>query len=170
MNYHDEEILLSISCRINSYDKSIPDCMCALVLTPKHIYALEDNYDGTYTEHIVLETKSIIGVAINKPFADSLGKYHTFRRGYASFDGIPYGDSELGKAIVGSLDRSKKQEQEEELRRRPGNNGNKNKKFFMIDYNDSEGNREQVYFDDFSKFDARRFVSKFNRLKKSMQQ
>lgn len=161
--YNDEEIIGELYCRIDTYDKTIPDCMCALVMTTENVYAIEDNYDGTYTEHIKIAMKNVNDIVIDKPFADTLGKYHIFRRGRSAYDGVAYGDSEIGKAIVGSLDQSKKQKQQEEQERMSGNNGNKNKKFFLIDYNNEKGQKDKVYFDDFSMLDAKYFIKKYNK-------
>lgn len=39
-----------------------PDCMCDLLLTDSFFYVLEDNYDGTHTEHFAIPLRWIVSV------------------------------------------------------------------------------------------------------------
>ena len=57
----------SISARIHPTDKNLPDCMCILVLTERHLFIIEDNYDGTFTDHYVIGIKYIEDIIESAP-------------------------------------------------------------------------------------------------------
>lgn len=40
-----------------------PDCMCRLVTSERYLFVLEDNYDGTYTEHFFIPMDKILNMA-----------------------------------------------------------------------------------------------------------
>ena len=65
--YNTEKVLDNISARIRPIDKNIPDCICMLVLTEEHFYVIEDNYDGSYTEHYVIDVSLIKDIRLGIP-------------------------------------------------------------------------------------------------------
>ncbi len=66
-DYMKDNILISIKARIHPVDKTIPDCICTLALSERHLYVVEDNYDGTYTEHYDIDVRYIEDIRISTP-------------------------------------------------------------------------------------------------------
>ncbi|MCL2545116.1 MAG: hypothetical protein FWE77_04275 [Clostridia bacterium] len=60
--YRDEPVLGTLAGRLVPPDNRYPDCRCELLLTELRLYVLEDNYDGTYTEHITLPIESVLRI------------------------------------------------------------------------------------------------------------
>ena len=65
--YKSEKIEFCMSARIHPTDNSIPDCVCIIALSGQHLFVIEDNYDGTYTDHFIIERKHIDDVLISVP-------------------------------------------------------------------------------------------------------
>ena len=67
--YRGNRVLKQASARLVPWDASKPDCICELLLTERNFYVLEDNYNGTYTEHYVFPVKEILfmGIVYNMP-------------------------------------------------------------------------------------------------------
>ena len=67
--YRGNRVLKQASARLVPWDDSKPDCICELLLTERNFYVLEDNYNGTYTEHYVFPVKEILfmGIVYNLP-------------------------------------------------------------------------------------------------------
>ena len=72
--YKGEKLLSCMSARIHPADKNIPDCKCILVLSERHLFVIEDNYDGTYTDHYNINIRQIEDVRISVP--DKTEKTH----------------------------------------------------------------------------------------------
>jgi hypothetical protein len=72
--YKGEKILICMSVRIHPADKNIPDCRCILALSERHLFIIEDNYDGTYTDHYYINVRQIEDVRISVP--DNTEKTH----------------------------------------------------------------------------------------------
>ncbi len=70
--YKGEKLLISMSARIHPADKNIPDCKCILALSERHLFVIEDNYDGTYTDHYYINVRKIEDIRISVP--DRTGK------------------------------------------------------------------------------------------------
>jgi len=60
--YRGEPILGSLIGHLVPPDDRYPDCRCALVLTRLWLYTLEDNYDGTCTEHFAIPTRDVLRI------------------------------------------------------------------------------------------------------------
>lgn len=43
--YKTENVVSELTARIHPTDHNIPDCMCNLVLTERHLFVLEDNFE-----------------------------------------------------------------------------------------------------------------------------
>ncbi len=52
--YRQEKVLAQLTARLVPPNNSYPDCMCEVLMTDRHLYVLEDNYDDTYKEHFAL--------------------------------------------------------------------------------------------------------------------
>lgn len=59
ISYRGENVVKHINARLVPPDARYPDSVCELLLTERHFYVLEDNYDGTYTEHFNLHLGQI---------------------------------------------------------------------------------------------------------------
>lgn len=58
--YHNEPVLGVCEGRLVPPDPRYPDCRCTLLLTELCLYVIEDNYDGTYTEHFVIPIEDVL--------------------------------------------------------------------------------------------------------------
>ncbi len=67
--YRGNKVYKQASARLLPWDDSKPDCICELLLTERNFYVLEDNYNGTYTEHYVFPVKEIwcMDIVYNRP-------------------------------------------------------------------------------------------------------
>ena len=72
MDYKGENIMATVSGKLNSYEKTIPDCECNIYLTDMHIFVAEDNYDGTYTDHYIFPISNVVDVLMDQPFLTSV--------------------------------------------------------------------------------------------------
>ncbi len=120
MEYHGETVLASVHAKLISYDENIPDCMCNVYLTDGHIFVLEDNYDGTYTDHVILDKTSVRDVLIEDPYRKSFND----NDGHRTFNllQILFSDNVAAQ-------KAPKQ------------------KYFTIKYTDQKGSKETLYFD-----------------------
>lgn len=57
--YHGEKVIAQLTARLVPPDDSYPDCMCEVLMTDRHLYVLEDNYDDTYQEHFAFTVGQI---------------------------------------------------------------------------------------------------------------
>ena len=64
--YKGEEILSDLTARLDPPNDYYPDCMCDLALTEYHLYVLEAEYGGTYTEHFILPISQILQFGTGK--------------------------------------------------------------------------------------------------------
>ena len=65
--YKGETVRSSMSARIHPTDATIPDCICILLLTDSHLFIIEDNFDGSYTDHYVIKTGLIEDIRLSVP-------------------------------------------------------------------------------------------------------
>ena len=73
--YKSENIIMSFNARINPTDKNVPDCMCILALSSNHLFVIEDNFDGTFFDHYIIDINMIdkIDVYEDEKFIDGHG-------------------------------------------------------------------------------------------------
>lgn len=62
--YRGYPVLSTGEARMVPPDDHYPDCLCLLMLTEQRFYVLEDNYDGSYTEHFSIPRKRIKNMTI----------------------------------------------------------------------------------------------------------
>ena len=140
--YKDEEVLASIEAQIHPMDNSVPDCRCVIRLTSMHVYVSEDNFDGTFTDHYVLDNMKIDEILIDTPYATSVKLSET----HGESDGFGTLKWSVSNSLIGKL-----------LSRRKGGTinstqGNKEaRKYLKIVYHDETGKKENLYFDECSK-------------------
>ena len=153
--YKDEEVLGTIEAQIHPMDNSVPDCRCVIRLTSMHVYVSENNFDGTFTDHYVLDNLKIDEMLIDTPYATSvkLSETHGESEGFGTLKWS------VSNSLIGKL-----------LTRRKGgtiNSTQRNKerrKYLKIVYRDETGKKEQLYFDECSKNPAS-FIKVFERLR-----
>ena len=72
-NYRSEEVIASLNARIHPTDKRVPECRCYIRLTSDHVFVSEDNYDGTYEDHYILDVAQVDEIKISEPYSTSIG-------------------------------------------------------------------------------------------------
>ena len=60
--YLDEPVLGKLTCRLVPPDNRYPDCVCTLMLTELRLYVIEDNYNGTDTEHFAIPIQRVLRI------------------------------------------------------------------------------------------------------------
>lgn len=58
--YLDEYVLAHLECRLVPPDIRYPDCRCVARLTESRLYISEDNFDGTYIDHIIIPILDVL--------------------------------------------------------------------------------------------------------------
>ncbi|MBO4908441.1 MAG: hypothetical protein J5476_04075 [Lachnospiraceae bacterium] len=71
--YKSEEVIASITARLHPTDNLVPECTCLIRVTPMHVFVSEDNYDGTYDDHYIIERSWIREIKISNPYKKSNG-------------------------------------------------------------------------------------------------
>ena len=127
--YKSEEVIESLVARIHPTDNSVPECRCYIRLTSRHVFISEDNYDGTYEDHYVLDVSQIDEIKISEPYETSMGFTST------SLDKNGVKKSSVSRKRHGALNSNA----EAAL-----------KKFLEIIYRGNNGKTEHLYFDECS--------------------
>ena len=150
--YKTENVVAEITAKIHPADKNIPDCRCNLVLTERHLFVLEDNFNGTFEEHYVIDIMFIDDITVSTPF---------------NTDSTP----KAGSAAFYNREASKREQFRESgsvitpftsggrLRRfaRP-------KKYLEVIYNDDNYVKQHLFFDEWDKL-PKGFICRFQKLK-----
>ncbi len=79
--YKGEQVLAQNSARLLPFGDKYPDCQCELILTPGHLYAVEDNFDGTWTEQIVFPISQVVSIEKKKEETTALDARDARRSG-----------------------------------------------------------------------------------------
>lgn len=58
-HYRGEQVLAKASARLVPPNGHFEDCICRLILTQSYFYALEDNFDGSFEEKLVIPASHI---------------------------------------------------------------------------------------------------------------
>ena len=150
--YKTENVVAEISAKIHPTDKNIPDCRCNLVLTERHLFVLEDNFDGSFEEHYVLDIKFIDDIVISKPYNTD----NTPKPGSAAFYNR---EAPKHEQFYDPNSRSYPFAARGRRHRffRP-------KKFLEVIYNDDNYVKQHLYFDEWDKL-PKGFICKFQKLK-----
>ena len=150
--YKTENVVAEITAKIHPADKNIPDCRCNLVLTERHLFVLEDNFNGTFEEHYAIDIKFIDDITVSTPFnTDS-----TPKAGSAAFYNREASKREQfresGSVITPFMSGGR-------FRRfaRP-------KKYLEVIYNDDNYVKQHLFFDEWDKL-PKGFICKFQKLK-----
>lgn len=140
--YKGEKIAASLTARLIPPSMQYSDSFCQLILTVRHLYILEDNYDGTY----------------NVLFTFFLERIRDME---AQVKGLRYEKSVLGEmfsngisALFGGIIYASGKKKED--------NGIR----FVITYDDGMGKRNQLYFKDLQS-NSNYMVKAYHKLKES---
>ena len=71
--YKSEEVIESLTAKIYPTDKRVPECVCYIRLTSGHVFISEDNYDGTYEDHYILDVSQVDEIKLSEPYKTSIG-------------------------------------------------------------------------------------------------
>ena len=71
--YKSEEVIELLDARIHPTDNTVPECKCYIRLTANHVFISEDNFDGTYDDHYILDIAQIDEIKISEPYKTSIG-------------------------------------------------------------------------------------------------
>ena len=71
--YRSEEVIESLTAKIHPTDNRIPECQCCIRLTSEHVFISEDNFDGTYEDHYILDVAQIDEIKLSEPYKTSIG-------------------------------------------------------------------------------------------------
>lgn len=137
--YRGQPIIAQLSARMEPPSDDYEDCECMLVLTDRHLYILEDNYDGDYTTHFEFMLREIDDIRIS-------GKV----KGLEKFRKVII---VLLKAVSGSIVV-------------PGGSGSMSDstwKRFEIHYHTADGIRKWLYFTEYD-IRAGKFMKAFQKL------
>ena len=142
--YKDEEVIECMEARIHPTDNRVPDCICMIRITPGHIFVSEDNYDGTYVDHYVIELGQIDELKISSPYRNSLDSGNG-----AIGNGENFGSAKwaVSNSLVGRLFGGKNKKTEGGAEK-----GNPKKKYLQIIYRDENEKKDYLFFDECSKF------------------
>jgi len=58
--YRDEPVLAALNGRLVPPDERYPDCECEVILTELNFFVVEDNYNGTHTEHFTIPIGDVL--------------------------------------------------------------------------------------------------------------
>ena len=150
--YKTENVVAEITAKIHPADKNIPDCRCNLVLTERHLFVLEDNFNGTFEEHYVIDIKFIDDITVSTPF---------------NTDSTP----QAGSAAFYNREASKREQfRESGSVITPFTSGGRfrrfarPKKYLEVIYNDDNYVKQHLFFDEWDKL-PKGFICKFQKLK-----
>ena len=150
--YKTENVVAEITAKIHPWDKNIPDCRCELVLTDRHLFVLEDNFNGTFEEHYVINIKFIDDITVSTPFKT---------------DNTP----KRGSAAVANREATKREQfREAGSVIAPLTSGgrlhrfSRPKKYLEVIYNDDNYVKQHLFFDEWDKL-PKGFICKFQKLK-----
>ena len=151
--YHDEKIEATLRARIHPTDKRVPECVCRITLTSGHLYVSEDNFDGTFEDHYILDFVKIEDILISNPYAKSV----TPEEEGPSLLGKNGFDSPIRGGLIFKLLEGKK----EKLNYNGKTVGNPRAKYLEIIYtDDATGKREHLYFNDWAT-SPKAFIKRF---------
>ena len=152
---NNEDIILSLIARLHPMNNLVPECDCRVALTGCCLYISEDNYDGTYTDHYVLDLGLIQELKISAPYANSLGPDHDFKFGLFGMGRGPFNGGLVQKLLGVKEDNSSK------TSKKPGHS---EAKYLEIVYSDDKtGKTEHLFLSD-PDIPFKLLIMKFNEL------
>ena len=156
--YKSEEVMESLNARIHPTDKRVPECRCYIRLTSGHVFISEDNYDGTYEDHYILDVAQIDEIKISEPYKTSIGYTSASLDTNTGKKSVDLRTGHLGELFSGSEKRHGAMHPDKEAASR---------KFFEIIYRENYGKTEHLYFDECNGAPSA-FINAFAKLKRDL--
>jgi len=154
--YKSEEVKEMLTARIYPTDKRIPECRVIIRLTPRHLFISEDNYDGTFEDHYIIEFSQIDQIKIDTPFKTSIEYSGTSLDGKDSKKSSNWSDGLLGGLFsfggrkgLGVMRREKQAA---------------GRKYLEVVYKENYEKTEHLYFDECNK-SPEKLIKEFKKLK-----
>lgn len=141
--YKGEEVVAQLSARLVPPSSDYPDCICELVMSKRHLYVLEDNYDGSWTFHfsfVLPEIDDVCQEVYAEKAEKNSGETHTNMLAAV-----------LGNAAGIGTFFYKGQ-------RRTGKRA-----YFVICYHTEQGNAKKIYFTEYEDSRAKDFGKAFQK-------
>lgn len=148
MEYRGEKVVATLSGKLCSYEKEVPDCICIIKLTEGHIFVSEDNYDGTFTDHYSYSLSEVVDVLMKQPYKTSMVSADTT-------NWRPFGwgiriliDRLTGRNSIDSYNQGSKEKDQ----------------YFTIIIKNELGNHKELYFA-LNSYGKKEFIKEFKKLK-----
>ncbi len=156
--YKGEEVIDIVKARIYPTDNRIPECNVVVRLTSSHVFISEDNFDGTFEDHYILDVAQVSEIKIDSPYKTSIGYSGN------SLDAKPKKETKHWEdGLLGGLFSF------EGRKGHPGLNRDKaitKTKFLEIVYKENYEKTEHLYFDECNK-SPEKLIKEFRKLKES---
>ena len=127
--YNGFPVYEAARARLVPWGDEKPDCMCELLLTELYLYALEDNFNNTYTEQYVVPLNKItflgITASVNRDRDTVSAAFNT-----------------AAAAVMGAVTGLYVYDDKSMTGKR------KAKYYLRIDYQDDQGKRDIIFFED----------------------
>ncbi len=154
--YKSEEVIDIVKARIYPTDNRIPECNVVIRLTSSHVFISEDNYDGTFEDHYILDIPQIKEIKIDSPYKTSIDYSGT------SLDGKPAKEtSHWAEGLLGGMFLTWGKKGNQGLHR---DKLITKRKFLEIVYMEKFEKAEHLYFDQCNK-SPESLIKAFNKLK-----
>lgn len=137
--YRSEEVIESLNARLHPTDKRVPECGCYIILTSGHVFISEDNYDGTYEDHYILDLAQIDEIKISEPYKTSIGYTGVSLDKKAGVKSVDRRTGHIRDIFFGSKKRHGALDPAEEAASR---------KFLEIIYRGDHERKEHLFFDE----------------------
>lgn len=131
-NYHGFPVLCHAQAKLVPWGDSKPDCVCELLLTELYLYALEDNYNNTYTEHYIIPVKKLKYIGITSTVTREKNVESS-----AMLDAATLVVGAVSGMYVHNVSGTKP--------------GKKVKYYLRIDYMNDESKNETIFFENFNR-------------------
>ena len=140
--YKSEEVKEMLTAKIYPTDKRIPECRVIIRLTPKHLFISEDNYDGTFEDHYVIDFAQIDEIKIDTPYKTSIDYSSKSLDKRGAGESARWTDGLLGGLLAFGRKGKNPGRREQEVTGR---------KFLEIIYKENYEKTEHLYFDECNK-------------------
>ena len=154
--YKSEEVKEMLTAKIYPTDKRIPECRVIIRLTPRHLFISEDNYDGTFEDHYIIEFSQIEQIKIDTPYKTSIDYSSTALDGKGSKAPSHWSDGLLGGLFSFEGRKGHSAQSRDKLAAR--------RQFLEIVYKENYEKTEHLYFDECNK-SPEKLIKVFNKLK-----
>ena len=153
--YKSEEVIELLDARIHPTDNTVPECKCYIRLTANHVFISEDNFDGTYDDHYILDIAQIDEIRISEPYKTSIEYTSSSLEKNPGKKFYEWSGGRIGGMLSGGKKRHGALNPDKEAA---------SKKFLEIIYRKNYEKTEHLYFDEYSSSPSS-LINAFNKLK-----